>query len=729
MHTGSAATDSIGATAQGLYAERREHLARTTDRMFAGLMLVQWVLGIGVALILSPFSWEGSQSSIHVHVYAAVFLGGALSGLPMALAWARPGRTSTRHVIAVAQMLWSALLIHLTGGRIETHFHVFGSLAFLAFYRDWRVLPIASVVVVIDHFVRGILWPESVYGISNPEWWRFLEHAAWVLFEDSVLVLAILRGDREMVEDARHRAEIQTLTHSLERRVHERTLQLAQAQSLAHVGSWVWEPASGAVQWSEELYRIFGVDPATFSPSAKSIFDLVHPEDLPRVTVACKDAIQKGVPVDVEHRILRPDGSLRHVHLRARFGSERRMAGVAQDVTERKQLEENLVFADRMNSVGTLAAGVAHEMNNPLSFVHSNVSFAREEVARCLEELRPHPGALDLEEVKAALDDALEGADRVRFIVHDLKTFSRGETEELGEFDVIEVLEFAVKMASSQARHVARIETDLGAVPPVHGNRARLGQVFLNLIINAVQAMPSDRVAENLVRISARPDESGGVCVEVEDNGAGIPLEIRRQIFDPFFTTKPVGVGTGLGLSICHNIVSEMGGSIHLESEVGRGSLFRVRLPRADRPQKSERERPAPTSDDARRSVLIIDDEPRVLAGLARLLSRSHRVETASGGQPALELIATGRRYDAILCDVMMPQMSGPQFHDELLRIASDQVRRLAFLTGGVPNSAVGTSVVDSRRPVVSKPCDPRELLAVIQSLVERGESGQRAVA
>jgi two-component system, NtrC family, sensor histidine kinase HydH len=184
---------------------------RQTSRVFAGLMIGQWVLGVFLALVVSPVGWAGKVQSVSVHVTAAIWLGGALSSLPLLLAWKWPAAASTRHVIAVAQMLWSALLIHLTGGRIETHFHVFGSLAFLAFYRDWKVLVPATVVVAGDHLLRGILWPESVYGITNPEWWRFLEHAGWVIFEDAILVMACVRGVRELRDLAARRAEAEAL--------------------------------------------------------------------------------------------------------------------------------------------------------------------------------------------------------------------------------------------------------------------------------------------------------------------------------------------------------------------------------------------------------------------------------------------------------------------------------------------------------------------------------------
>jgi two-component system sensor histidine kinase HydH len=229
-----------------LFDEQRYAVHRRTDRMFAWLMLAQWAFAIVLALTYSPYGWEGKVRTTHAHVYAAVFLGAAIASLPLILVRTHPGAALTRHVIACAQMLWSALLIHLSGGRIETHFHVFGSLAFLAFYRDWRVLGPATGVVAGDHLLRGLLWPESVYGVANPEWWRFLEHAFWVAFEDVILVMSCLAATNEMADNARRRAEIEMLSqleqvksaaldHAL-RELRESQEQLVRTEKLAAVG-------------------------------------------------------------------------------------------------------------------------------------------------------------------------------------------------------------------------------------------------------------------------------------------------------------------------------------------------------------------------------------------------------------------------------------------------------------------------------------------------------------
>ena len=193
---------SIGRRANTLFAQYQLEIHSRTDRLFASLMALQWVAGIVFALWVSPRAWYGTVSRTHAHVWAAVFLGGAICVFPALLGLFRAGERSTRYTIAVAQMLMGALLIHLSGGRIETHFHVFGSLAFLAFYRDWRVLIPATVVVALDHFLRGVFWPQSVYGVLVAGQWRWLEHSAWVVFEDVFLFVSCRRGLLEMKETA-----------------------------------------------------------------------------------------------------------------------------------------------------------------------------------------------------------------------------------------------------------------------------------------------------------------------------------------------------------------------------------------------------------------------------------------------------------------------------------------------------------------------------------------------
>jgi signal transduction histidine kinase len=199
---------------------------KQTDRMFAVLLLIQWIACIAVATWLSPYAWEGLERHIHPHIWGAVFLGGLIAALPITLVLVRPGEAITRYVIAAAQMGHSALLIHLSGGRIETHFHVFGSLAFLSFYRDWRVLVPATIVIALDHAVRGMFWPESVFGVVAASPWRWMEHAAWVVFEDIILVWACIRSAKELAMLAARQAELEATNERVEAEVARQTARL-----------------------------------------------------------------------------------------------------------------------------------------------------------------------------------------------------------------------------------------------------------------------------------------------------------------------------------------------------------------------------------------------------------------------------------------------------------------------------------------------------------------------
>src|ERR1700736_785688 len=206
--------DSSVERADELFLEQQQEIYRNTDQLFARLMVVQWLAALLMALVISPYTWAGQSSAIHIHVWAAIFLGGTISLFPIWMTKAWPGAAATRCVIAVAQTLMSALLISVTGGRIETHFHVFGSLVILSFYRDWRVLVPATIVVALDHFLRGVYWPYSVYGVLVASPWRSIEHAAWVVFEDVFLVISCLRSIREMRSIANRTAALEASEHT-----------------------------------------------------------------------------------------------------------------------------------------------------------------------------------------------------------------------------------------------------------------------------------------------------------------------------------------------------------------------------------------------------------------------------------------------------------------------------------------------------------------------------------
>jgi signal transduction histidine kinase len=406
-------------------------------------------------------------------------------------------------------------------------------------------------------------------------------------------------------------------------------------------------------------------------------------------------------------------------HLKMPFDTEMLVATIGDLLLAREhhELQAHLALTDRLTSLGTLAAGVAHEINNPLAYVLLEIDFARAELADLLGDSGGDRGR----KVSLALDRVSEGAGGIRDIVRGLKTFSRPESATLASLDVARVLEAALGMIEHELRHTARLVRQIEPVPRVFVNEGRLGQVFLNLLLNALQALPEGRAEQNEIRVVVRSPTAERVVVEVHDNGAGIEERVLARIFEPFFTTKPVGVGTGLGLSICHGIVTSFGGTLSLESEPGHGSVFRVELPAAAPTATvplSSVPPPAPSSrpPTAGGRILVIDDEPAVGLSLVRLLASEGVVVAVGSAREALERIESGERFDVLLCDLMMPGMDAQGLHDELCKIAPTQAKRMIFMTGGAFTARSRDFLERVPNARVDKPFDVGRLRALVRS-------------
>ena len=409
----------------------------------------------------------------------------------------------------------------------------------------------------------------------------------------------------------------------------------------------------------------------------------------------------------------KPDGAWLRASARPLRDDGGAVAGavaVARDVTKERLASEQLMVSDRMASIGLMAAGVGHEINNPLSAVVANLEMASAEV----ETLIARVGREQLGELPEEIREALDAAERVRRIALDLRLFSGGQADANTPVDVEQVLESSLRMASSQVRQRARVVKEYGRVPLVSAAEGRLGQVFLNLIVNAAQAIPEGDVERQELRLSTAVDANGRVVVSVRDTGSGIPPNVMAQLFTPFVTTKPAGVGTGLGLSICQRLVSAMGGSIWAESEVGRGTVFHVALrPASARPAAATPPAPmvftAAAAGVHRAKILVVDDEEMIGLLLRRLLKK-HHVTVLSNAKDALAAIAAGDRYDAILCDLNMPVMSGMEFYEQLSRRFPDQARALIFLTGGAHNKETIAFLDTVTNMQLEKPFDAAKL-------------------
>ncbi len=456
-----------------------------------------------------------------------------------------------------------------------------------------------------------------------------------------------------------------------------------------------------------------------------SLLDFAIPADRERVD----SAIFRPKRGTVEVRLLRADGTEITCELSAgpvvEFEGQKASVLAVRDVTERNRMRAGLIVADRMASMGTLAAGVAHEINNPLASVISNIDWVCDELGPAWDSASTPP-ELDrvLDAVRQPLRDAQESAQRVREIVRELKLFSRIEQERLDRIDVHRMVETAIKMARNEIRHRARLITDFDATPPVLGNEGRIGQVILNLVINAVQAIPEGRAEQNEIRVVVRTNATGWAVIEVSDTGTGIPPELLHRIFDPFFTTKPAGVGTGLGLAICDRIVSEAGGSLTVESEVGKGSTFRVTLPgasgvpdRAPIRTQPPQSVPLPTR---RGRVLVVDDEHTMGIALGRILGREHDVAVLTNARDAAQRYSCGERFDVVVCDMMMPGMTGMELQQAIERVAPGHGARMIFLTGGAFTPLAREFLERTASPTLSKPFDARTLRALVNRMIAR---------
>jgi two-component system, cell cycle sensor histidine kinase and response regulator CckA len=409
---------------------------------------------------------------------------------------------------------------------------------------------------------------------------------------------------------------------------------------------------------------------------------LFTPEDR-QLVAAHVLRIQGGARVPPEEvRFLRRDGGILLVEMTSavvHFDGREGVFSVARDVTERKELQERAATTDRLVSMGVLAAGVAHEINNPLTALVSSLDFLDEEMDLLLADATP----ARRDDLHDLLLTSKEATFRIRDIVRDLRLFTRPNEERKSHVDLRETLESTARLARIEIRHRARLVKDFGPVPPVFGNEARLGQVFLNLVMNAAQAIEEGDVERNEILLSTSTDDEGRAVVEVRDTGRGIPSAILPHIFDPFFTTKPVGIGTGLGLSISRRIVMAAGGTLEATSEPGHGAVFRVTLPPSDaRPATLLSDAPKPASAQRGR-VLVVDDDVAVRRALIRMLGETHDLVTVSSGAEAIETIHSGERFDVVLCDLMMPRVTGDRCYERVLEIDADQARKFVFMTGG----------------------------------------------
>lgn len=488
----------------------------------------------------------------------------------------------------------------------------------------------------------------------------------------------------------------------------------------------------------EDPQAIIGADLATFAGEA----------EVQRMKERLEAARITGLPSPTQNLYHATDLNGRRRAMEAlsvpiEYQGEAAVLAFARDVTERVEMQDKLARADRLTALGTLAAGLAHEINNPLTYVTVNLARIKKQLsdsrkrahAREATGEQSPPG--DTEKLLRMLDDAQQGVERVTRIVRDIQRFSRPPTEDKRAISLREAMDNALAMAGHAVGHRAQIVRKYQDAPAVFGSPSRVERLFINLIINAAQSFDKGEAPDNRVEVSISSAPESAV-VEIADNGCGMSPETAERIFDLFFTTKPEGEGTGLGLAICKSIADELGGKIEVESEPGRGSRFRVVLPaHGEKPA----ERVGAAAADRRRRIssssfkveegrtaaqkakigklLLIDDEPNVAYTLKEFLSTDFDVETFTCAADALEKLEAGGEFDAVLCDLAMPNISGAEFYRKLGELDPVLADRTVLMTGMLGATLPDLLGPDIDCPLLQKPFDPEEARGVLVRLVK----------
>ncbi|HEY5921092.1 MAG TPA: PAS domain S-box protein [Kofleriaceae bacterium] len=464
--------------------------------------------------------------------------------------------------------------------------------------------------------------------------------------------------------------------------------------------------------------------------------DFVHPGDRSSVLALWSEGRAEAL---LTARLVRRDGSISVVEIAAtevhEFDGGPANVLLARDISERQRIEARLVEVDLLSSMGMLAAGIAHEINNPLAYVTLNLNTMARKIAALRAANDEHDRELSAtlyRDVEELLAETTSGAERVRQIVRDVRVFARGRTDARGDtdarsaIDLPQVLDATIQLALNSIRHRARLVRQYERVPLVEADQARLGQLFLNVLINALQAIDEsddNRPAE--IRVRTGTAANGAAFVEISDTGCGIPDDLLGRIFEPFFTTKPPGIGTGLGLPICRSIATSLGGTVDIESTLGQGTTCRVTLPASSAAPAdvTDRAPPQPASTAVRLRVLVVDDEPALLRSLGEELGEAHDVTCTSSGAEAIALLL-GESFDVVLCDVMMPLTSGIDVFRALQRDRPGLEQRIVFMTGGAFTPAAGEFLASVPNRKLEKPFTFDDLERVLADAA-RGSSHQ----
>ncbi len=452
----------------------------------------------------------------------------------------------------------------------------------------------------------------------------------------------------------------------------------------------------------------------------KNFKNYVHPSERDYADIQIRKLLVEKMIGPNEGHVQQADGNIRDIEFTAVFvenNDEKFIFSILNDVTERNKLRAQHLLADKLATVGTLAAGIIHEINNPMTFILGNLGCIKEQINTLSLEDAAHKALLS--KLKDIVDESIHGAELIRVIVRDLKGFTRADPVELASINIHEILDAAINMAYPQFKNHAVLKKDFSSdIPLLLWSGGKLHQVFLNLIINAAQAMEEGVLNENIISISTRI-EKGRICIKIADTGKGIKSENLSKIFDPFFTTKPVGIGTGLGLSICYDIIHDLGGEITVVSEIGKGATFSIFLP-INLIVKTTPMIAEAVKGVASKKILIIDDEPTLLITLEQILGKDNAITKAQGGRAAFNLLKKrSDQFDVMVTDLNMPDVNGIDLFRYLVGSNPQLAKHTVFTTGGSFTASMTEFISSTKNPCIEKPFTREQLFQAINSVLE----------
>jgi signal transduction histidine kinase len=579
-----------------------------THLTFRGVFAAQW-------LIAAALAWKSSLPG-ESRLMFTMILGAMLSVPALLFARAAPQAHWVRHFMAACQMGWSILFMWLLEGQPEAQLHVFVSLAFLAFYRDWRVIVTASLIAMAWPFVKLAMVPSN-YLVGSSAWWRVFDQVAWVVADAVVMLIAVLQSLKSITKFSGHAATLSLTNETIAKHIDERTRELERSREQYRLIAETTRAIPFELDLAEGRFTYIGpqAEQMLRFPEMQwkqaGFLDVLLPRSREPEVRQQLDECMPGT-FEVMCSVVTADD--RVVELRWTVSCElvrdvRFLRGLMIDVTETRRMVRELAQGQKLESVGRVAAGVAHEINTSVQFISDSVRFVRHalrDVPHALADYRALAAdALSGQDVTAAakkaaetdeaadvdyflknapdaLDRALEGINRMGSVVRSMTEFAHPDTRTKADVDLNRSIRTTLNMARNEYKTVAELDTDFGEIPTVHCHAGDFNQVVLNLVLNAAHAI-GDVVAgtSNKGRISVRTRVIGGyVEISIRDTGAGIPEDVRGRIFEPFVTTKEVGRGTGQGLALSRGIVvDKLKGSLHLETESGKGTTFFILLP------------------------------------------------------------------------------------------------------------------------------------------------------